>query len=495
MNIVRIIQAIALSLLFAENAKLYAGLLYAAARNNNVAQAEALIAQGCDINEPDLWGQMPLHYAVKNGYESFVHLLCSKGANINAKNQDGNTPLSLAAFHGYRDVVSLLCKTGADINLADKDGKTPLYKAVNSCHEDVASLLCEYKADVNFINKDGWNPLHCASAKGYESVASLLCNKGVTVNMQNQSGYAPLHEASARGNASVVRILLRKGANVNLQNKSGYTPLHWAVINNHDLLFYVLLAHGANYSITNIQGQSAHDLVIQKGFAQQFDHAINKVQRFRSMKELMFNEGQLGHNPRLLITPQFRGAPNKVSGMYAFLMSRLCCVEMDRVHEIANGYPVVKSYSNEKCVEGLMKNSGSLFASGLSFLNRSIKKGDKEAVARILEAKAEDVNSSSISGDRVLHEASFYGDTDIVRLLIDANADIHAVNKRGLSAHHYALIAGHRGVAKLLEKRGYNEAILKQVCEPCQCLSLEDGAAVEVFPSLKKPRLVDCGDI
>ena len=484
MNTIRTIQLMALNLLFAENFKLYAGLLHDAARNGNIAQAEELIAQCYDINEQDLWGQTPLHYAARDGYESFVRLLCCKGANVNAKNQDGNTPLNEAAFHGCKDVVLLLCEIGADVNLADKDGKTPLYKAANNRNDAVVSLLCEYSANANIINKDGWTPLHCASAKGYGSIVSLLCDKGAAVNVQNKSGYTPLHEASARGNESIVCLLIRKGANVNVQNQSGYTPLHWAVINNHDLLFYVLLSYGANYSITNIQGQSAHDLVMQKGFIKEFNHAVDKVQRLSSMKELMFSEGELGHNPRSLIAPQFRDAPNKVSGIYSFLISRLCSVDKGRVHEIASGCPFTKSYFNKKFVETLIKDSGSLFASGLNFLNRAIRRGDKDAIARILEAKSEDVNSSSISGNRILHDASFYGDADIVRLLIDAGADVHAVNRRGLSAHHYALISGHRAVARLLEKRGYNEASLQQVREPYQLLQ-ENEASVEAFPSSK----------
>lgn len=88
-------------------------LLINAAREGNLADVRAALAEGADINAKDnLWGS-PLISASSKGYREIVILLLDKGADVNAKPRIGNTALEGAKGQGHEDIVKLLKEAGA----------------------------------------------------------------------------------------------------------------------------------------------------------------------------------------------------------------------------------------------------------------------------------------------------------------------------------------------------------------------------------------------
>jgi hypothetical protein len=84
-------------------------------------QVELLVSAGCDVNEADLDGNTPLHFA---RYSKFVEALCKLGANPRAHNSQGDEPIHRAAASGFVDICQELVSCGADINAKDRTGKT-----------------------------------------------------------------------------------------------------------------------------------------------------------------------------------------------------------------------------------------------------------------------------------------------------------------------------------------------------------------------------------
>eukprot|EP00945_MAST-04E_sp_MAST-4E-sp1_P001851 g1851.t1 len=72
----------------------YSQKLYAASCNNDVAEVEALLRQGADVDyvEPD-WKTTPLHCAAINGHREIVILLLQRGANLEVKDGMNLTPM------------------------------------------------------------------------------------------------------------------------------------------------------------------------------------------------------------------------------------------------------------------------------------------------------------------------------------------------------------------------------------------------------------------
>ena len=68
----------------------------------------SLPLEGLSLEDRDLWGQTPLHYATRGGKEPFVSLLLIAGSDKDALTTDGDTPLSLALACEAAEVVRTL---------------------------------------------------------------------------------------------------------------------------------------------------------------------------------------------------------------------------------------------------------------------------------------------------------------------------------------------------------------------------------------------------
>ena len=81
------------------------------------------------------------------------------------------------------------------------------------------------------------------------------------------------------------------------------------------------------------------------------------------------------------------------------------------------------------------------------------KQGDLEIVRLLLEAGA-DINSKDGHGQTALMNAAHAGQVELVRLLIEKGADLDVTAKYNLSALMLALIARHADTARLLIEAG-----------------------------------------
>lgn len=76
------------------------------------------------MNEPNAYGNTPLHVACYNGQDVVVNELIDCGANVNQMNEKGFTPLHFAAAstHGALCLELLVCN-GADVNMKVGEAK------------------------------------------------------------------------------------------------------------------------------------------------------------------------------------------------------------------------------------------------------------------------------------------------------------------------------------------------------------------------------------
>lgn len=120
--------------------------LHSAAQAGDLAQVEALVAGGSDINLTDVEGMTPLHLAAFGGHEAVARFLLANGANANIQDAYGFTPLHAAARDGHLAVVQVLVEHGADVALVARDGLTPREIASLMQHDAIASYLAAHGA-------------------------------------------------------------------------------------------------------------------------------------------------------------------------------------------------------------------------------------------------------------------------------------------------------------------------------------------------------------
>lgn len=89
-------------------------------------------------------------------------------------------------------------------------------------------------------------------------------------------------------------------------------------------------------------------------------------------------------------------------------------------------------------------------------IREAIRNGDKTAVEEFIAQRGR-INGRDRFGLTALHWAAWYGEIDIVKLLLSRGADIHAKCKEGgMTALHYAAAYGQKEVAELLITKGAN---------------------------------------
>ena len=116
-------------------------LLIRAAQTGNLATAEALIAQGADVNAATKVGTTALMNAAAQGHLAVVQLLMDRGASINKNRTDGFAALTFAVFFGHQEVIRELIGRGADIHVQSRSGTSLERWAAARGFLDIEELL------------------------------------------------------------------------------------------------------------------------------------------------------------------------------------------------------------------------------------------------------------------------------------------------------------------------------------------------------------------
>jgi ankyrin repeat protein len=249
-----------------------------AAREGDVASAQAMLDGGVDINQVDVDGANALVFSIMNKRFSFAKFLLDRGADPNLADVKGRTALyavvdirneDYSALPSRKefdptpsiDIVKALLDRGAKPNLqltkslpgrsgmdsgdtTLDEGTTPLMRAARAGDAAVMRLLLAKGADSKLTTKDGSTALMFAAGVGYrdkntrgsESGALEALNVGVEqgldLNQTNSKGETALHGAAGRGADSIVRYLVEHGAKLDAKTKQGFTPLDFAMGKN-----------------------------------------------------------------------------------------------------------------------------------------------------------------------------------------------------------------------------------------------------------------------
>ena len=286
------------------------------------------------------------------------------------------------------------------------------------------SELLRSGANPNHRSPDGSTLLMIASGLGQSQMVNILLTAGADViAIEPRMGATALHKAAQSGNADVIGMLLDHGAFVDQQSPVlGHTPLMDAVLHKHSVAVRCLLDRASRTTIRNHWQQTALDLAQADGL-----EAIANLIEARDRKD----------------AEQVQAMP---------LVSAVKSGDVDEVRRLlAGGEPV----------EQRMPMTGSL-DDDYTPLGLAVREGHIEVVRALLDAGADIRRVIGLMKGTPVHEASFFGRADIVRLLTEkrtrAGAPAFEIGAQGpyngLTALHDAVWHGHLGAAEALVEAG-----------------------------------------
>ncbi|KAG2175276.1 hypothetical protein INT44_007764 [Umbelopsis vinacea] len=200
-----------------------------------------LLTYGATVDLQDANSNTALHMAVQEGSEEVLQLLLNYGATIDLKNINSDTAFLLAAMDGSVNILKLLLRNFANVDLGNEDSNTALHLAASRGFKSVVQLLLDRGATVDLQNKDLDSALHLAVKEESEVVVQMLLDYGASIDLKNESSNTALHLAASYGFVFVVHLLLSHGANVTLQNINSDTALHLAALNGSEPVVQLLL--------------------------------------------------------------------------------------------------------------------------------------------------------------------------------------------------------------------------------------------------------------
>ncbi len=187
--------------------------LIRAAETSDIATVQRLLKEGADINGRDALGRTPVMAATHVNQVDTVRILIQAGADINIRDNRMDNPFLYAGAEGLLDILKLTVDAGADTKLTNRFGGTALIPAAERGHvEIVYELLTRTDVDVNHVNNLGWTALLEAiilsnGGVRHQQVVQLLVDYGADINIPDKEGVTPLEHARARGFKEIELIL------------------------------------------------------------------------------------------------------------------------------------------------------------------------------------------------------------------------------------------------------------------------------------------------
>ena len=391
--------------------------VFTAASMNDVDRLKKILDDNPDSADSRLDdGANPLCFATWSGSHEALEMLLKAGAAPDVQYiQYGNSvpPLRIAA--GADDTVS--CR------LLLEHGAAPTDEAVNAAtwrtkDPECVKLLLDYGGNPN-PTSDGFGAINWAAWEAQTVAVKALLDRGADPNHRASAwaGTGPLHFAvSAGSRAPAERVtdtivaLLDAGSDVNLVDENGNTPLDAAISRENHTAADLLREYG---------GQRWQDLVahVRRGIDPPYS-----VEELIAFFEAVKNRDADGVRRALDAQPALIDA-RLLDGNYM--------LEGDAFREAIRNDPHPVSTKTRTALH--------LVSTGF-FRNAT---PEVLEVARVLVERGSDVNNVGWDGNNDLCApitlASWEGGLDMMRLLLDAGADVsgeHGVAALETAAHH-----------------------------------------------------------
>jgi uncharacterized protein len=420
-----------------------------AARKDDVATALKLVDGGADVRATTSDGTTALHWAAHNGQLELAKALLKGGADARARNEYGSSPLQEAALRGDAELIAALLKAGADANTVNDDGETVLMTVARTGKVEAAKALIKAGANVNAVESwRGQTALMWAASQRQPEMTRLLLQSGADPNavsaLRNWArtttaeprpqwrppgAWTALQFAAREGCPGCALELAKGGAKLDTASPEGITALLFAILNARFDTAKVLIEAGADVNMADKWGRAP-----------------------------LYSAIDYNTTPR-------GGRPDRPSTDVATPLE-IATMLLDRKADIDFALKAFPPYR----LLGPDRGGDSLLTIGATPLTRAAKACDVPAAKLLLSrgAKVDAVTSQGLTPLLVVAGSNWaITDTrgrfrnekhcvEMARMLVDAGANINAVNNNGQSSLHAAARMDMKDLVRFLGERGAN---------------------------------------
>ena len=481
-------------------------LLHHAAFHNQPAIIQHLLDSGMDINQIDIDGNTPVHYAIKNGYiEAMQCLLDHKDVDTTVVNNNKDSPFHTAVRHGSPELVrAYMNHPSVDYSVKGKRGRIAVHLAAEldkhelfevflefakktgcNCNQEGAFRLCAKDDDdlsplhvaarcgsarsmdimighaqsigypiekiLEFLDEENSTPLHSAVDAGYTEVVEVLMKYGASPVVMKDNQPSPLHQAAFLGSISVLRALGKYCTLDQLEiiNSDGRTPLHVAAFSSRNVecvQYFIDRGCNVNYVAHDCYGGTPLIAAVCSGALASvkvlLKNGANPLLQTKDGGNALHLAIQKG---RRSIIKEFLDLPSDVT---TELVTACNNEGMNTLHYaiINNHFEVAQDIIMKKKVLCSHKTNDNC-----NIIHLAADIGNPRMMSLVLSQPESFnlVNEGNNYGGTPLHLAAGKGHLKCVELLLDKGAMIHRCHS-GYSPFLYACYKGYSDVARVL---------------------------------------------
>jgi uncharacterized protein len=427
-----------------------------AAKNGDVTAVRTALLAHADVNARTADGSTALHWAAYRNQLEAADLLIRGGADVRLANRYSVTPLSLACTNGNATLIERLLKAGADPNTALPGGETALMTAARSGNVEAIGVLLAHGADVNTRERTrGQTALMWAAGQNNVGAIRALVAAGADVHARSverfRSGramdgaaeatsgarveFTALMFAVRRGHMDATRTLLELGANVNDTTADGTGTLAVAIINGHWELAALLVERGADVNAAGQGWTPLHQLARSRApniGVLPPPVATGRLSSFELAKLLVARGADINARATKNMNDGYRLFMSRIGATPLLMAAKGVDVELLRLLLAHGADPLAPNAAGTTPL---------MAAAGVDMAYQGEDSGTNEdalaSVKLLLEAGA-DLTAVNKNGETALHGAARRGANAVVQLLVDQGARLDIVSKRGLTPLNFA---------------------------------------------------------
>lgn len=468
-------------------------------------------------NDDDLYNALDYAKCV-NGNIDAVRLLLENGANLQISDRKKNTAFLYAClFCRNPEILEELVNAGADMTeQLSANYPQPLlnFAAFTNDSPECVYYIAQTGKNIGISNQFGTSAVMWASMYNKNPlVIDALVNAGADINDPNhKDGYTPLHWAiRCNRNPSVVEHILNLGADIDKRDKYGSSPLLWAVFDNNPN--EVIKAIGTSFNGDDFYDSPEYfENFMQRGKPRLVSLLLkyrpaseDVIEAYRAAYCLSSSEiaglllESLSDSPnisygrdyfelmccssdkvkidalkKVLLKPENSNSINPDSSMFADALRYRNLEVIQTITDdfgLSSDYNAVRSAINYSCYDTFYDeflvpvvkacdNINRQNEYGQTLLNYAVQRRNLAAVKAIIQhgGKIDMRYGENYYTELIAAVNCDYPDTEIVKSLIAAGADVNARDKYGSSVLAYAVNKNHTGsAARILINAGANK--------------------------------------
>ena len=329
-------------------------------------------------------------------------------------------------------VFLIACGSSGTTIPIDKGATTPLHNAAENDEAKVIASLLDRGADIEAHNEKGSTPLHVAAAHNKPEVVALLLDRGADIEARSATGHTPLHYAAGYNKPEVVALLLDRGADIEASPDTGHTPLHYAAGDNKPEVVVLLLDKGADIEARTEKGRTPLHVATRYNKPEVVALLLDRGADIEARED----DGALQASPKGLF-------------LRTLLVSLTLALEAwesslapDKEGWEPDKEAIADSLDGPDMIYRIGRHTPLHYAAGYNKL---------EVVALLLD-KGADIHARSTLGITPLHFAARYNTPEVVALLLDRGAPPDALDNGDFTPLDYAENNEHLKGSNVLER-------------------------------------------